>query len=85
MDDKAFSRFVARSILQLKYQEQKDTSDVLQALYHIRGNPNDNKYFDKKSGPITIILCEPTLNIINCFPTLEYITCFKFHCIISSI
>ena len=40
MSDKAFSRFVARIMLNLKYQGQKDKSDVLQALFYIRKNPN---------------------------------------------
>ena len=75
MDGKTFSNLVAR-IMNQEQMSDKETSDVLQALYHIRGNPNDYKYFDKKSGPITIILCKPTLNIINCIPTFKYLTCF---------
>ena len=55
MDDKAFSKFVTRIILSLKYQEQmtgKETSDALQALHNIRRNPNDMKYYDTKDIPL---------------------------------
>jgi len=75
MDDKAFSRFIARIIFRLKYQEQmtgKETSDVLQALYRIREKPNDIKYYDTKNSPIDI--------------TFEYLTCSGFPgCLIETI
>ena len=55
MDDKAFSKFISRIILKQKYREQmtdKETSDMLQALQYIRGNPNDMKYYNTKDNPI---------------------------------
>ena len=70
MSDKAFNYLVARIILYLKSQEQKDTSDVLKALFYIRENPNEMKYYDIKD---------------NSLETLEYLTCYEFLCIISSI
>ncbi len=75
MDDKAFSRFVARIILNLKYQEQmtdKETSDALQALQYIRRNPNVIKYYDTKKNLKDI--------------TNEYFTCYESPgCIINMI
>ncbi|UCF13426.1 MAG: hypothetical protein JSW06_03995 [Thermoplasmatales archaeon] len=54
MDDKAFSKFVARIIFRLKNQEQmtsKEISETLQNLYYLRENQNDMKYFDPKNIP----------------------------------
>ena len=70
MDDRAFSRFVARIISHPKSPEQMtdmETSDVLQALFYIRENPNDVEYYDTENNPIE---------------TFEYITCFGFPCLI---
>ena len=67
MDDKAFSKFVTRIILNLKYQEQmtgKETSDALQALHNMRRNPNDMKYYDTKDIPLD--------------ETSEYLSCHWF-------
>ncbi len=55
MDDKAFRNLVPRIILNLKNREQMtdtETSDVLQALFYIRENPNDINYFDTKDTPL---------------------------------
>jgi hypothetical protein len=74
MDDKAFSYFVSRIILHLKSQEymtDKETSDILQALYHIRVNPNNWGFYDNENNPEL---------------TLEYLTCLgPPGCIIGTI
>jgi hypothetical protein len=67
MTDKAFSKFVERVILNLKYQEQmvdKEISDVLQNLYYIRRNPNDARYYDTKDNHLD--------------ETVEYLSCRWF-------
>ncbi len=75
MNDRAFSKMVARIILQLRNQEQMtdiETSDALQALQYIRKNPNDIKYYDTKNNPRDI--------------TFEYLTCSGFPgCLIETI
>ena len=80
MNDKTFSKFIARIILHLKNREKmadKETSDALKVLNNIRINPNFNKYYNTKYNLNTII---------NCVPTLEYFTCFGSPgCIINSI
>ena len=73
MDDKAFSKFVARIIPYLKNKEQmtdKEKSDLLQALHYIRTNLNDMEYYDTKNSPTSIMKCAYTLeyNIFNVFP-----------------
>ncbi|UCF12928.1 MAG: hypothetical protein JSW06_01390 [Thermoplasmatales archaeon] len=79
MDDKAFSKFVARFILHLKYQEyltRKEISEISHALYDTR-NPNEMKNYNKNNFYDTFI--------ITCEDTLEYLTCYNFLCILSSI
>jgi hypothetical protein len=67
MDDKTFSNLVAQIINHLKNQEQmseKEILDKLQALQHIRENPNGIEYYITKN--------------ISIPKTQEYNTCFWY-------
>ncbi|UCF12044.1 MAG: hypothetical protein JSW06_08380 [Thermoplasmatales archaeon] len=81
MDDRAFSKFVSRIILNLKYQTKmtdKEISDVLKALHYIKGNPKEMKYFDRNDISLTFI--------ITCAETFKYLTCWESPlCLIKTI
>ncbi len=52
MSDRAFSNLVARIILNLKNREQmtdKEISNALKDIQHIRENPNSMKYYDTEN------------------------------------